>query len=129
MDEILASIRKIISDDVPPTRPARRPIVEAALPERPPATVEAVVETADLPAPANDDAGPSASLLSAAREAEAASSFASLNHTVFSKNARTIDDVVQEMLRPMLQSWLDAHLPAMVERLVRQEIERISGKS
>jgi cell pole-organizing protein PopZ len=82
-----------------------------------------------MPAPANDDGGPAASLLSAAREAEAAASFASLNHTVFSRNARSIEDVVQDMLRPMLQSWLDAHLPVLVERLVRQEIERISGKS
>lgn len=38
----------------------------------------------------------------------------------------TVEDLVREMLRPMLKEWLDANLPSMVERLVRQEIERIA---
>jgi len=33
------------------------------------------------------------------------------------------------MLRPMLQSWLDEHLPDIVERLVREEIARVVGES
>ena len=33
------------------------------------------------------------------------------------------------MLRPMLQSWLDQHLPGIVERLVREEIARVVGES
>ena len=52
--------------------------------------------------------------------------FASLTHTVLSQNARTLDDLVKEMLRPMLKSWLDDNLPSLVERLVRAEIERVS---
>ena len=50
----------------------------------------------------------------------------SLAHTVLSQNARTLDDLVKEMLRPMLKSWLDDNLPSLVERLVRAEIERVS---
>ena len=42
------------------------------------------------------------------------------------QNSRTLDDLVQEMLRPMLKNWLDDNLPSMVERLVRAEIERVS---
>ncbi len=42
------------------------------------------------------------------------------------QNARTLEDLVREMLRPMLKSWLDDNLPGMVERLVRAEIERVS---
>jgi uncharacterized protein len=34
--------------------------------------------------------------------------------------------VVSEILRPMLKSWLDEHLPEIVDRLVRAEIERVS---
>ena len=34
--------------------------------------------------------------------------------------------IVQDMLRPMLKSWLDENLPVVVERLVRAEIERVS---
>jgi cell pole-organizing protein PopZ len=55
-----------------------------------------------------------------------ASAFSSLTNTILGQNARTIDDLVQEMLRPMLKSWLDDNLPTIVERLVRAEIERVS---
>ena len=46
--------------------------------------------------------------------------------TVLSGQARTLEDLVQDMLRPMLKSWLDENLPGMVERLVRAEIERVT---
>lgn len=42
---------------------------------------------------------------------------------------RTLEDIVREMLRPMLQSWLDEHLPGIVERLVREEIARVVGEA
>jgi cell pole-organizing protein PopZ len=43
-----------------------------------------------------------------------------------SSQARTLEDLVQDMLRPMLKGWLDENLPGMVERLVRAEIERVA---
>jgi len=49
-----------------------------------------------------------------------------LAHTILGKNARTLEDLVKEMLRPMLKSWLDDNLPSLVERIVRTEIERVS---
>jgi cell pole-organizing protein PopZ len=55
-----------------------------------------------------------------------ANAFSSLAHTILGQNARTLDDLVAEMLRPMLKSWLDDNLPTIVERLVRAEIERVS---
>jgi cell pole-organizing protein PopZ len=54
------------------------------------------------------------------------SAFNSLANTVLSNNARTLEDLVKEMLRPMLKSWLDDNLPNMVERIVKAEIERVS---
>ena len=42
------------------------------------------------------------------------------------QNARTLEDLVREMLRPLLKGWLDDNLPGIVERIVRQEIERVS---
>jgi uncharacterized protein len=62
------------------------------------------------------------------KEAGAAvdSAFNTLAQTVLVQNARTLEDLVREMLRPMLKVWLDDNLPAMVERLVRAEIERVS---
>ena len=54
------------------------------------------------------------------------SAFNTLAQTVLVQNARTLEDLVREMLRPMLKSWLDDNLPGMVERIVRAEIERVS---
>ena len=42
------------------------------------------------------------------------------------QNARTLEDLVKEMLQPLLKTWLDDNLPGLVERLVRAEIERVS---
>jgi len=74
--------------------------------------------------------GTDRNLLSAATTAAVDSAFNSLAHTVLVQNARTLDDLVREMLRPMLKAWLDDNLPSLVERLVRAEIERVSrGRS
>jgi cell pole-organizing protein PopZ len=65
-------------------------------------------------------------LISTATRAAVDSAFNSLANTVLGNNARTLEDLVKEMLRPMLRSWLDDNLPGLVERLVRAEIERVS---
>jgi cell pole-organizing protein PopZ len=54
------------------------------------------------------------------------SAFNALASTVLGQNARTLEDLVKEMLRPMLKSWIDDNLPGLVERIVRAEIERVS---
>ncbi|VCU07810.1 hypothetical protein RHODGE_RHODGE_00878 [Rhodoplanes serenus] len=73
---------------------------------------------------------PERPLMSAATSAAVDSAFNALAQTVLVQNARTLEDLVREMLRPMLKSWLDDNLPQMVERLVRAEIERVSrGRS
>ncbi len=65
-------------------------------------------------------------LVSAATSAAVDSAFGALARSVELRNSRTLEEVVGEMLRPMLKAWLDDNLPGMVERLVRAEIERIS---
>ena len=67
-----------------------------------------------------------ASLLSDQTSTAVNSAFGQLAHTVLSNNARTLEDLVKDMLKPMLKSWLDDNLPTMVERLVRAEIERVA---
>ena len=69
---------------------------------------------------------PERALISNETVAAVDSAFNSLAHTVIGQNARTLEDLVREMLRPMLKSWLDDNLPGMVERIVRAEIERVS---
>jgi len=41
----------------------------------------------------------------------------------------TLEDLARDTLRPLIKQWLDAHLPALVERLVRIEIERVVGRA
>jgi cell pole-organizing protein PopZ len=77
----------------------------------------------DMPPPSPMD---SPAILSRTTVSAVESAFNSLAHTVLSNNARTLEDLVKEMLRPMLKSWLDDNLPGLVERIVKAEIERVS---
>ncbi|HXY03549.1 MAG TPA: DUF2497 domain-containing protein [Terriglobales bacterium] len=54
--------------------------------------------------------------------------FNALAQTVLVNNSRTLENLVREMLQPMLKVWLDDNLPGIVERLVRFEIEQISPR-
>jgi hypothetical protein len=85
---------------------------------RPPAYDPPPVEAAAPPRPTQ--------ILSTTTVSAVESAFNTLAHTVLSNNARTLEDLVKEMLRPMLKSWLDDNLPGLVERIVKAEIERVS---
>jgi cell pole-organizing protein PopZ len=99
----------------------------AAAPPRP-APVAAAPAPTSAPAPAaaparrpSDDR-----LLSPSSTAAVSAAFNSLATTVLSVNARTLEDIVKEMMRPMLREWLEENLPGLVERIVRAEIERVA---
>ena len=96
------------SEPAPPPRPA------------PPPPSYAAVDFDALPLP------PPQPILAQSTVSAVESAFNSLAHTVLSSNARTLEDLVKEMLRPMLKSWLDDNLPGLVERIVKAEIERVS---
>jgi hypothetical protein len=72
------------------------------------------------------ESAPTPQILSRSTVSAVESAFNSLANTVLSNNARTLEDLVKEMLRPMLKSWLDDNLPGLVERIVKAEIERVS---
>lgn len=183
MDDILASIRKIISDDearaqvgglrnansgerppvIPPAPPSPQrddvllltEIVEEpkSMQNEQPTPLRAVepVNPAEMPQPSTDTpveplpvrlGTPKADALVGAGVAGAASSaFARLNQAVQdsvpapaannpgpSVGGQTIEDLVKEMLRPMLKDWLDTNLPPMVERYVEREISRLTRR-
>jgi uncharacterized protein len=116
-----------ILDLIEETSPATR--TDAFDPTPPPAEA-APTEPADEAAPANQTSAAREEgrgrLVSSATSAAVDSAFNALAQTVLVQNARTLEDLVREMLRPMLKVWLDDNLPGMVERLVRAEIERVS---
>lgn len=103
----------------------------------PPPPVAAIVPP-PAPAPEPPPATPVAAdgLLAPAAAAAATASLGNLLRTVaaernsaITRNGPTIEDVVREAIRPMLKDWLDHHLPPLVERLVRAEIERVVGRA
>lgn len=151
MEDILASIRRILNEDEPvPAEAARPPMPEPLAltedmlvrePEPPPppaAIIPPAAPPAAPPAGAPPPAPPPAgeALLGTAAAAAAAASVGSLLRAVAQERGSaihragpTIEDVVREELRPLLKDWLDQHLPGVVERLVRAEIERVVGRA
>lgn len=101
-----------VAAEPPPPPPPPKPKAKAAPPPPPPPVYEEVED--DEP------------LISERAGASVNAAFGQLTHTILASNARTLDDIVKEMLRPMLKAWLDDNLPTIVERLVRAEIERVS---
>lgn len=150
IDAMLASLEAATpEDDIRPQQPDGDVFEltdEMALPDRPPAksSFRRVDPQDDLefsestaaralhrqPAyepPPIETASPIAQqILSRSTVSAVESAFNSLANTVLSNNARTLEDLVKEMLRPMLKSWLDDNLPGLVERIVKAEIERVS---
>jgi uncharacterized protein len=100
----------VVFDDAPAER----------TPEPPPRAFEPP-RPAPAPPPMTEER-----IISTATAAAVDSAFNALAQTVLVQNAKTLEDLVKEMLRPMLQHWLDNNLPTLVERLVRQEIERVA---
>ena len=95
-------------------------IVEEVVPEPAPVPVAAVAPEGSLldDAPATAATGSLSSGLVAAVDAA--------HGTPIGNGNRTIEDLVKEVMRPMIKEWLDDNLPALVERVVRREVERLS---
>lgn len=182
MEEILASIRRIIADDQPlpltprttaapetpasahhaepapapveppPPRPAAPQglapefrssmsafeapsAVEASRPAElqpepprmiaePPRAIEPPAAFEPVAAEPMEDREPP--LVSAATDASVATAFQALAATRLMPTGEALNEIVRDMLRPMLKGWLDDNLPVLVERLVRAEIERVA---
>ncbi|AZO12475.1 MULTISPECIES: PopZ family protein [unclassified Mesorhizobium] len=66
------------------------------------------------------------SILSEHTGRQVAAAFGELSDAFANRSRKSFDEMAEEMLRPMLQDWLDNNLPTLVERLVREEIERVA---
>ena len=67
-----------------------------------------------------------AGLISETARGQIGASFDALSDTLRAHNGRDLEEMAEDILRPMLSEWLDNNLPAIVERLVRAEIEAIA---
>ena len=126
MEDILASIKRVIAEDGRANaRPARgsRPS-EAPRPVPPPE--EDVLELSD-PVSEGDGLVSEDAATASARSLAALSAIKDRSETL-PQGDGPLEAVVREMLKPMLKEWLDRNLPEMVEELVTREIARITGK-
>lgn len=85
------------------------------------APMAAKTETAARPEPDTPSA-----LVSMETGTKVAAAFDDLNSAIAEGRMRSFEELAQELLRPMLAEWLDDNLPTLVERLVREEIERVA---
>jgi uncharacterized protein len=172
MEEIIASISRIIAEDnrpvgpIPPTPAQKTGVLElteaieadgSVRRLAPAAAASAAAETGKEPSPARAaariepeppraDGAAGATpdrarerILSAATSEAAATAFARLGAASRERRAegdlpigagaRTLEEIVRDSLRPVLQAWLDEHLPGIVERLVREEIARVIAEA
>ena len=172
IEEILASIRQIISDDdeevvenaeedealESPVREGHDDVLElteddlvedepeeepepAFEPEpeiemrdvEPEEEPEPVFEPEPEYSPSTREAIPS-DILSSSAQSAAMGSMAKLVNKMPINSSRsydgvTLEDIVREMLHPMLREWMDDNLPPMVERIVQKEIEKMARRA
>ena len=165
MEEILASIRRIISEDDAPAEAAEPEVHAEPEPEPEPAPVAFAPEPEPEPAPVLAEDDDVLELTDKVREPEethgdidvfardlaptpppvwrapveeepliadhaadsAASAFGNLHRAVsMPADGKSLEDVVRELLRPLLKAWLDEHLPEIVQARVDAEVARIA---
>ncbi len=86
------------------------------------------------PPPVFEEEDEDEGLVSPPKREEAVSAFANLTSSLEARHPelpigaghKTLESLTKEVMRPMLKEWLDKNLPHIVERLVREEIERIA---
>lgn len=115
-----------VTRDEEPRRPAPKGENDRHEPPIAPANGERRPTANPEPPPGEPVAQPLEPLLSREADAAVSGAFRDLATSVLTGSGRTIDDVVEDLLRPMLRDWLDDNLPSLVERLVREEIERVA---
>jgi len=124
--------------EVQPMEPEAQPLPQAVVPEiEPVAEPQATMAPEEHVAPQPVESSPAPSFLpQVLEEAQAlisqdaslqvARSFEELALAIDGAERRSLDEIAEDMLRPMLREWLDDNLPTLVERLVREEIERVA---
>lgn len=153
-----AAARPVAEAAVRPRVVAPEPVMERAMPETPakepemesaasvsPATPRADAGRPESPAPAaaaapaeppvqpeapraERVATPSAVLISQETSRKVAAAFGDLSAAVDETRRRGVEKMAREMLRPMLQEWLDKNLSGLVEEMVQKEIRRITSE-
>ena len=145
IEEILASIRQIISDDDEPAAPAAAPAPPPPEPEEeddvleltevveekevilPPPPKKVVLDLQDAaPEPDNSDI-----LTDQAANAALAGFMRLSRDTPLARthDGITLEDIVRDLMKPMLRDWLDRNLPSLIEKVVEKELDKLARKA
>ena len=130
MEEILASIKRVISEDgkaatAASSGPARGRKPRAVGTVAPPPAEDDVLE---LDEPITEGPTLLSDNAAAASRQRLASLSALRQRDEAPAESGALEAVVRDMLRPMLKDWLDQRLPEIVEELVTREIARLTGR-
>jgi cell pole-organizing protein PopZ len=141
MDEILASIRRIIAEDgETATRAGGQDILDLTQRVEEDGSVVTIAsrKTREAPEAAKPEsrklvsdgtaAAAVASLAELAKEAKEAPRI-KVEPVVKAPESKAIEDMTRELLKPLLKSWLDSNLPQIIERVVREEIARLGREA
>lgn len=133
MEDILASIKKVIAEEkelrsTVPAAPTVQAVADEPLPEET-SSDDDVLELNEPLAPPADLGPPLVDAQVAGHSRHALEQLSTLAATVPPPSTvNPLEDMVREMLRPILKQWLDEHLPQVVDEHVKREISRITGR-
>jgi cell pole-organizing protein PopZ len=131
MEDILASIKKVIAEEKETRTSAPTPDVmdEAPLPEDSIEAEDDVLELDEPLAPPADLGPPLLDESAAGHSREALEQLSTIAATIPAQpQINPLEEMVREMLKPILKQWLDENLPQMVDEHVKREITRITGR-
>ena len=130
MEDILASIKKVIAEEKElrtTVHPAGAD--DAPLPEELAPADDDVLELSEPLAPPADLGPPLLDEGAAGHSRHALEQLTTIAATVPPlPQTNPLEEMVREMLKPILKAWLDEHLPQMVDEHVKREITRITGR-
>ena len=126
MEDILASIKKVIAEE---KELRTAPVTPAEIADAPGFDEDDVLELSEPLAPPADLGPPLVDESVAGQSRQALEELSTVAASVpAASQVNPLEEMVREMLRPILKQWLDEHLPQIVGEHVKREISRITGR-
>ena len=126
MEDILASIKKVIAEE---KELRAAPVTPAEIADAPEFDEDDVLELSEPLAPPADLGPPLIDESVAGQSRQALAELSTVAASIpAASQVNPLEEMVREMLRPILKQWLDEHLPQIVGEHVKREISRITGR-
>lgn len=126
MEDILASIKRVIAEEKEIRASAPPPSLDPSLEEEDVLELDETME--ERPAAPVDLGPPLMEEEAADTSRQSLEALANVAASAPLPLVNPMEEMVRDMLRPVLKQWLDEHLPAIVDEHVKREIHRITGR-